>query len=88
MPYILKNDRGNLDYLVNELLNFNGSDLFRGRFNYFVHKLVKEYIKRFGENYNAYKEIIGELEASKLEVVRRLVSEYENQKIKENGDVE
>ena len=88
MPYIAKNDRGQLDYVIKQLLDFNGAEIFRGRFNYFIHKLVKEYIKRFGENYNAYKEIIGELEAAKLEVVRRLVNEYEDHKIRENGDVE
>lgn len=59
-----------------------------GRLNYFLFKLTKEAIKRNGESYGSYKEIIGELECSKLEIYRKLVSKYEDKKEEENGEIE
>jgi hypothetical protein len=88
MPYLPLGDRLHADYCIKIFLDYYGSKTFRGVFNYFIHKLVKEYIKRFGENYNAYKEIIGEIEAAKLELYRKMVVPYEEHKERENGDVE
>lgn len=55
-----------------------------GKLNYFLFKLAKIY----GMNYKTYRDFIGELEAAKLEIYRRLTAPYEDKKIKENGDVE
>ena len=59
-----------------------------GNLNYFLFKLCKESIKLNGESYGHYKEFIGELELAKFEIIRRQLNQYEDKKIKENGDVE
>ena len=85
MPYIKEEERKSLDFLVAYFLKFGK---IHGRLNYFIFKLTKEAIKRNGESYGAYKEILGELECAKFEIYRRMVSRYEDIKIEENGDVE
>ena len=40
-----------------------------------------------GEKYQIYNDIIGALECCKQEFYRRKIEEYENLKVKENGDV-
>lgn len=86
MPYINEFARDELNLIVMMLLN--DPKIMRGHLNYLIHKLVKDYIKMNGENYNTYKEIIGELECAKLEIYRRMVAKYEDKKIEENGDIE
>ena len=58
-----------------------------GELNYCFTLLAFEYIKHVGERYQTYNDIMGALEGCKLELYRRKISEYENQKIKDNGDV-
>jgi hypothetical protein len=60
------------------------SKTISGELNYFIFKLAKGYI----HNYTTAKEFIGELECAKQEIYRRIVAPYEDEKIKENGDVE
>jgi hypothetical protein len=85
MPYIKKEDRATLDNIV-DMMMLQG-DMGRGKLNYMIFKFVKEYMKQYGESYSNYQKIIGELECSKQEIIRRLLSPYEDKKIKENGDV-
>ena len=85
MPYIKKEERLYLDTIVDMMiLNRN---IGKGKLNYLIFKFTKEYMKLHGESYSNYKNIIGELECSKFEIYRRMVSKYEDKKIKENGDV-
>lgn len=58
-----------------------------GTLNYQFTMLCLDYIKDVGEKYQTYNDIIGALEACKLEFYRRAIAPYEDQKIKENGDV-
>jgi len=58
-----------------------------GELNFLITHMCNNYIKFRGENYQHYNDIIGALEGSKLEIYRRLISKYEDKKIKENGDV-
>jgi hypothetical protein len=57
-----------------------------GTLNYIITRLVHWYL---GDkpNYERYNAAIGVLECAKLELYRRKVSPYEDEKIKENGDV-
>lgn len=80
MPYINKERRGGLD-------NNNISPRIAGELNYMFTKTIIKYIKNNGESYQIYNEIIGALECCKLEIYRRLIAKYEEQKIKQNGDV-
>ena len=57
-----------------------------GTLNYIITKLVHWYLGD-NPNYERYNAAIGVLECAKLELYRRKVSPYEDEKIKENGDV-
>lgn len=58
-----------------------------GELNYLITKIVTRYYSDHGGGYARGNDIIGALEGVKLEFYRRLLSAYEDQKIKENGDV-
>jgi hypothetical protein len=85
MPYIKsREDRKRLDKIVKQNI-----DLFykKGNINYFLFRLFKALIASNGMSYGAAKDFIGELECAKLEIYRRKVAPYEDEKIEENGDV-
>jgi len=59
-----------------------------GELNFVLTKVCLKYItKNDNISYQLYNDVMGALEACKLEFYRRLVSSYEDMKIKENGDV-
>lgn len=59
-----------------------------GELNYAITSLVLDYVDGHGgPSYSLYNEIIGALEAAKLEFYRRAVAPYEDIKMRENGDV-
>lgn len=58
-----------------------------GQLNYVFTQLAIAYLSRNEENYQHYNDIIGALEACKLELYRRKTSFYEDKKIQENSDV-
>lgn len=78
MPYIPQRNR--------TVIDAGQSPLTIGELNYRLTQLCLHYLN--GErSYSEYNAIIGVLESCKLEFYRRAVSCYEDQKIKENGDV-
>jgi hypothetical protein len=79
LPYISKQDRKELDRGRS-----NGSP---GELNYAITKLCLEYISNWSKRYQNYNDVIGALESCKLEFYARAVRPYEDEKIKENGDV-
>ena len=82
MPYIDKEKRPQMDYVVNEMCWRDVSP--DGSLNYILFKYCKEYLE---PSYDNYKNYIGELNECVAEIRRRLLAPYEDQKIKENGDV-
>lgn len=58
-----------------------------GELNYVLTYLVGDYIVRMGRNYTTMNAAMGALECCKLELYRRVISMYENEKILQNGDV-
>ncbi len=58
-----------------------------GDLNYAFTVLAIDYIKRLGLNYQNINDIVGALDGAKAEFQRRLVSNYEDQKIEESGDI-
>lgn len=83
MPYITKEQRKNIDLLLNPLLNYLSGD---GEINYAITKIISCCYK--SENgYQAVNRGIGTLESVKQEYYRRIVAPYEDIKKKENGDV-
>lgn len=80
MPYIEKQQRSLID-------SNSSSPETAGQLNYKIHNILEEYVKANGVGYQTYNDMIGALEAAKLELYRRAVSKYEDLKIKENGDI-
>jgi hypothetical protein len=78
MPYINEKDRKYSRIMV----AVNAGDL-----NYLFTREIVEYIETKGLSYRTINDIIGALEGAKLEFYRRVAAPYEDQKIKENGDV-
>ena len=85
MPYIKKPDRERLDPKIQELAQTINPDQRAGELNYSITKLLLA-LKGAGK-YKDYNELIGALESAKLEFYRRQVGPYEDEKVRENGDV-
>ncbi len=85
MPYIDSTDRSNIDKILKDIMKFEVSTM--GQLNYIITRILHTYIEKNGSNYSNFNNIIGVLECVKLEYYRRIVSEYEELKIKENGDI-
>lgn len=59
-----------------------------GELNYVITKAINDYYWMANvQNYQTINDIIGALEGAKLEFYRRVAAPYEDEKIKENGDV-
>lgn len=58
-----------------------------GELNYEITLKLLKYLEVNGLSYRTINDIIGALEGAKLEFYRRIVVQYEDGKIKENGDV-
>ena len=86
MPYIKENKREKFDEglsLIFESLDF---DNYEGELNYII-ACMSSYLLVGATNYQRINGLIGALECAKLELYRRVAVPYEDQKIKENGDV-
>jgi len=79
MPYIDPERR--------KALGRYGQPLNAGELNYRITQVIKEYLEKHGEKYQIYNDVIGALEGAKLEIYRRKIAPYEDEKIKKNGDV-
>ena len=79
MPYIKKEARYYLD----------DGDLptTPGELNYTLTKIIEKYLDFNDCHYTSFNDVVGALECCKLEFYRRIVSPYEDIKMKENGDV-
>lgn len=86
MPYIKPDDRLKFDEGLNSLVEALGEKWKAGELNYVISELVWEL---FGndKNYQRANDIMGALEGAKLEFYRRRVAPYEDEKIKQNGDI-
>lgn len=81
MPYVRQDRREILEPLLAELSSAIQSP---GDFNYVITRLL---VRECPDGYADYNALIGVLECAKLEYYRRAVAVYEDQKIRENGDV-
>ncbi len=79
MPYIKPGERC-------ELADGNRI-LTPGRLNYLMSMLAKRYWQEGPRNYQAVNDIMGAFDGAKAEFYRRVAAPYEDQKIKENGDI-
>ena len=58
-----------------------------GELNYHFTEIALQYLNTHGKSYQILNDILGALEGCKLELYRRVAAPYEDEKIKENGDV-
>ncbi len=79
MPYIKQGRR-------DVLLNHEEYPVTAGELNYVLTAAIHRYWA-FGRSYATINDIVGALEGAKLEFYRRIAAPYEDEKIKENGDV-
>jgi hypothetical protein len=85
MPYIKWLHRERLSKIL-EALNDKPPQT-AGELNYLVTMICRKYLEVFGKSYQTMNDIVGALECAKLELNRRVIGPYEDEKIAENGDV-
>jgi hypothetical protein len=83
MPYIDPKDRPKMDKVVDFMIKNNVTP--NGKLNYVLYSFCKRTVN---PSYNNYKNYRAELNECANEIKRRMMDEYENQKIIQNGDVE
>jgi hypothetical protein len=79
MPYLTKDRKAEMKL---GHLPKTGGDL-----NYLFTNAIIKYINGKGLRYQTINDILGALEGCKLELYRRIATDYEDKKIKSNGDV-
>lgn len=84
MPYITQERRPDFDAHLDALIEQLESG---GEINYCVYRLCCGYLRRHGMSYTKAMVPFSALEAAKMELYRRLIAPYEDEKIAENGDV-
>ena len=84
MPYIKKEKREELDWIIDNLAAKLKEMGITGNLNYVLFRLAKKICSRYGD-YAAFE---GDCQQSLKEIYRSLEATYEDKKIEENGDVE
>ncbi len=87
MPYIKPEKRGKYEEAIGKLVSIFRSlppEEVDGEINYVITRILKEV---YPLRYYHINKAIGVLECIKQEYYRRVAAPYEDQKIKENGDV-
>lgn len=90
MPYIKNERRAELESIT-ELSKFIESlskvpDISEGDLNYIITSLLVAVLGD-SKSYAAINDLVGVLECAKLEFYRRVAGPYEDQKVRQNGDV-
>lgn len=86
MPYIKKDARERLDGAIEQLAKLINREKRAGELNYCINRLLL--LTEKDGKYTDLNELVGVLEAAKLEFYRRRLVPYEEGKISENGDME
>jgi hypothetical protein len=88
MPYIKHEDRVKLDGILQPALWYvnDHRDMTMGELNYFISNIIWSFFDA-NKNYSTANNLVGMLECVKQEFIRRNLNPYEDQKIKENGDI-
>ncbi len=86
MPYIRTERRDNIYNVARGTIDPD-EILSCGDLNYAISLILSVYLANSGTQYKTINDILGALEGAKLEFYRRVAVPYEEQKIKENGDI-
>lgn len=87
MPYIKKEQRPAVDTLIDPVIGYLKNlpvEDQDGTLNYFVTRIIKEV---YPKKYFHFNRALGVLSAITHELYRHIIGPYEDEKIKENGDV-
>lgn len=79
MPYILKHQRAGLEPRC--------TPETAGELNYAITRLVARFTAKHGLCYDTLNAVVGVLDSAKVEYQRRIVAPYEDEKLRDNGDV-
>ncbi|MGH2567613.1 MAG: DUF6899 family protein [Bacteroidota bacterium] len=79
MPYV--------NQAVREQLRSMRPPANAGELTYELTRMVLMHLEIHGDTFARFAEAIAALEATKLEIYRRLIAPYEDSKISENGDL-
>ena len=84
MPYITPDRRAVFDQALHELaLEVQN----QGELNYCIYKLSRLITHRMGKSYSNLSMCSSAMEHAKLEWYRKVLAPYEDEKIRENGDI-
>ena len=89
MPYIKQEDRTAINPLTGsaeqriEYTNIHTA----GDIQYAIAVMLKDFMTRKGLSYQNCNDVMGALDGASKEFYRRVVSPYEDLKLKENGDI-
>jgi hypothetical protein len=88
MPYIYKSRRSAVDPDIETLAStLEALNSKKGDLNYVITRLVLAYCDHHGICYDTCSDITGVLTDVRSEFERRVMGPYEDEKIKQNGDV-
>ncbi len=91
MPYIKEEDREDLDEHIAAIASIISGEKYEasraGLLNYAFSSIIGDILKVEGLTYNRANSYIGALECAKMEIYRRVIAPYEDEKMKANGDV-
>ena len=91
MPYIKPEDRDKYDAIlgsISDILMDLPPEKVSGELNYLIFSIIANHIELVGLNYNLAQNLIGgTLTCCQLELYRRLLTPYEDEKKVVNGDV-
>lgn len=90
MPYLTSSRKKLINPKLESIVEWvaNGESVAAGDLNYIFTKICIAYLSRgINKCYQGANDCIGSLECCKLELYRRWVGPYENDKAKSNGDV-
>ena len=80
MPYVEKKQRSRIN-------NGMSPPETPGELNYAISHICQTYMRKKQKRYSTFNDIVGALEAAKLEFYRRIVAPYEDKAIARNGDI-
>jgi len=84
MPYIKQEKRLILENYLEEIAP---SLEAKGELTYCIYKLGIEYLKHHDINYQNISDCISAMNDAAAEFRRRILNDYEDEKIRENGDI-
>ncbi len=85
MPYITQEDRKNFMWIESAIEDTPPNKA--GELQYLIAVMIHHFVREKGLNYQTCNDVMGALTGANMEFYRRFVAEYEDSKIRENGDV-